>query len=111
MAVSINAAGPRRLSSSPVKHLRSSVPRRLDARLDRHLSSPRPTRLPRDSGGGSFMPGLSADLDETEVMVGYESPDQLAAEMDVAGFSDLMTKQNAMILGGAALLGYLLFKR
>jgi hypothetical protein len=92
-----------------VKHLRSAAPRRLDARFDRHLRSPHPKRLPRDSGKGSFMPGLSAELDETEVMVGYESPEQLADDM--AGVSDFATKQNMMVLAGAAVLGFLLFKR
>ena len=111
MATSINAAGPRRLSAAPIKYLRAAPTRKLNARFDRHLSSPVPTRIPRDSGKGSFLPGLSAELDQTDVMVGYESPDQLAASMDVAGFSDLLTKQNLMYAAGAAVLGYFLFKR
>jgi len=111
MATSINAPGPRRLHSPRVTHLRAMQPRQLDAPLDRHLASPRPKRLPRDSGKGSFMPGLSAELDETEVMVGFESPDQLAQEMGAFDVQSLLTKQNVLVLAGAAVLGYFAFKR
>lgn len=109
MAISIDARGARRIHSPRVRSLAVAGPRKLDARLDRHLSSPTPTRLPRDTGKGSFMPGLGLELDETEVQVGFESPDQLAS--DLAGPSEIFTKTNVMALAGAALVGYLLFKR
>lgn len=135
----LDASQPRSMRGPAVKHLRPAANKHLSPQLDKHLSSPPVKRLPR--AAGSFVPGIGAELDQTEVQVGYNDQDELAGIATkrplhpkqvvngkvqrpirhlnpgsgmlpgLGAFSDLFTGKNFGLLAVAAIGGYLLFKK
>lgn len=116
----LDAPPARRLGSPRVKRLRAPAPRHLDARFDRRLPVMRPKRLPR--AAGAFLPGfagLAEEISETEVQVGYMDPSVQAVYRGGVGpgpmgdfdFKSLLTGKNLLLLGGATVLGMMLFRR
>lgn len=109
-------AKPYRSLKNPVaKRLRPPGLTQLDAIGDKRLKTPQPRRLP--PAGGAFVPGIGAELKETEVHVGYahaHRPRRINPNGMLPGLSDLGTLfsgQNGMLLAAAAIGGYFLFKK
>lgn len=97
------------------KTLRPPGMTQLDAHGDKRLKVAQPRRLPH--AGGAFVPGLGAELKQTEVHVGYAhaSPRRANANGMLPGLSldlsSMLSGQNGMLLAAAAGIGYLLFRR
>ena len=127
------------LRAAKMRSLRAPGPVQLDARFDRRLRVARPRRLAVPSKGG-FMPGLSQDMNETEVQVGYDDATlaghQLKASRKHKGrpsrkhkgrpsghhagmlpgigamdIAGLLSGKNLAVAAGVAAIGYFLFKR
>lgn len=110
----LSSPRPRVLNGPRLRPLNAARVRRLDARGAHSIRAPRPKRIRSDYVRGGFMPGLSEDLSSTEVQVGYESPDELAGNGFFPGMGALespLTPKTLLMLGGAAALGYFIFKR
>jgi hypothetical protein len=96
------------------KTLRPPGMTQLDAHGDKRLKVAQPRRLPH--AGGAFVPGLGAELKQTEVHVGYAHASPRSAGNGMLpglslDLSSMLSGQNGMLLAAAAGIGYLLFRR